>query len=139
MRFSRWMKSGALSRRKSKHGGCGRPCVVEHGRSWQLSEVIGAQLPAFASGRRFLRNRNPAVPSAIFGQPLDTFSRRKAIAVLAKKLGRRHICNAGTSRCASGLHVTCDRRSPFPASEKAHHFATQAFIVQYNTGISLPP
>jgi hypothetical protein len=54
-----------------------------------------------------------AVPSAIFGPPIDTFSQLPPIAVLAKKLGKLLIWSAGTIRYVNGLGVMCDKHSLF--------------------------
>src|SRR5258707_4354016 len=108
------MKSGVLCRRKSKNAGCGQRCAAERGRLWPSSSVTAAKQRVFVFGRRSRRDTNTATPSAIFGRPINTRSRLKPIVVLGRKLGRPRIWNGGTTPCANGLVVTCDRRYLFP-------------------------
>ncbi len=59
-------------------------------------------------------NTSTAIPSVIFGQPLDRSSRQKPIIVLEKKLERQRIESDRTTPDVNELVATFDKRYPFP-------------------------
>jgi transposase-like protein len=66
--------------------------------------VIGDRSPrdlSRGSGKPSRMNTNTAIPSVIFGLPLNTCSQLKPIIVLERKLGRLRIWNAGTTPCVN--------------------------------------
>jgi hypothetical protein len=137
MMCSNSMKFGALCAKKTRHGGCGRRCAAEPAKSSPLPLETEAKRPVFGYGNPSRMNTNTAIPSVIFGVPINTYSQLKPIIVLGRKRGRLRIWNAGTTPCVNAWAATFDKRCLFPASDEFHDMVTKWFIVQYNLGLSL--
>src|SRR5207302_7808559 len=95
MMCSNSMKCGVLCAKKTWHGGCGRQCAAEPAKSSPLLLETEAKRPVFGYGKPSRMNTNTAILSVIFGMPINTCSQLKPIIVLARKLGRLRIWNAG--------------------------------------------
>src|SRR5262245_20652603 len=83
------------------HGGCGQQSDAEPAKSSPLPLETEAKRPVFGYGKPSRTNTNTAIPSVIFGMPINTCSRLKPIIVLGRKLGRLRIWNAGTTPCVN--------------------------------------
>lgn len=97
MMCSNSMKFGVLCAKKTRQGGCGRRCAAEPAKSSPLPLETEAKRPVFSYSKPSRQNTNTAIPSVIFGMPLNTCSRLKPIIVLGRKVGRLRIWNAGTT------------------------------------------
>ncbi len=101
MMCSNSMKFGVLCAKKTRHDGCGRRYAAEPAKSSPLPLETEAKRPVFGYGKPSRMNTNTAIPSVIFGLPINMCSQGKPIIVLGRKLGRLRIWNVGTTPCVN--------------------------------------
>jgi hypothetical protein len=114
MMCSNSMKCGVVCGSKTKLGGCGHRCAAEPATSSPLPWETKAKRPAFGDGKPSRMHTTTAIPSVIFGMPLNTCSQLKPIMGLGRKVGRLRIWNAGTTPCVNEWAATFEKRCPFP-------------------------
>ena len=96
------MRFGHLSSVRLMPAGCGLPFAVAPGKSCPSLRMTAVPTVAVNSGRISPPPIGVPIPTVTSGKPIRAYL-GKAISQSAKKLGKRHMSNAGIIHYGSGL------------------------------------